>query len=260
MTSLALRVEPRKPLHLHARPSLHAVREPARNRLLQLLPNEVWERLSPHLELVDLPLGAVLCEPGSTLKNVYFPINSVVSLVHVMENGASAQTAMVGSDGMVGISFFMSRSAPPSRAVVHSAGQAFKLKAAILGVEFDRNGPLTHLLLRYTQSLITQMAQTAVCNRHHSLEQQLCRWLLMSLDRVPGNELLMTQELISNMLGVRREGVTEAAGKLQRLGMIRYSRGRITVTDRSSLEGHVCECYGVVRRETDRLLSIHSDF
>lgn len=261
MTALALRVErPHQPPYsmLHSplpQPQLQPVRHTCQNRLLQLLPDDIRGRLASHLELVTLPLGTVLCEPGSIIKSVYFPIDAIVSMVHVMENGASAQTAMIGSDGMVGISLLMSGSTPPCRAVVHSAGQAYKLKAGILAAEVDRDGTLTQLLLRYTQSFITQMAQTAVCNRHHSLEQQLCRWLLMSLDRLPGSDLLMTQELISNMLGVRREGVTEAAGKLQREGMIRYSRGRITVIDRSRLEHHACECYAVVKRETDRLLS-----
>lgn len=259
MTALALRVERPDPPHLgllQVPPAglPMAGRQTCRNRLLQLLPDETRGRLAPHLELVTLPLGAVLCEPASTVRHVYFPVDAIVSMVHVMENGASAQTAMIGSDGLVGISLVMSGSTPPCRTVVHSAGQAYKLKAGYLAAEFDRAGAFNHLLLRYTQSLITQMAQTAVCNRHHSLEQQLCRWLLMSLDRVSGNDLMMTQELISNMLGVRREGVTEAAGRLQREGMIRYSRGRITVTDRPRLEEQVCECYDVVRRETDRLL------
>ncbi len=260
MTALALRVERQhQPPYgmLQAPPHMppHLGRDTCQNRLLQLLPDEIRARLAPHLELVTLPLGTVLCEPASTIKNVYFPVDAIISMVHVMENGASAQTAMIGTDGLVGVSLLMSGSTPPCRTVVHSAGQAFKLRAGILAGEFDQAGALTQLLLRYTQSLITQMAQTAVCNRHHSLEQQLCRWLLMSHDRLPGNDLQMTQELISNLLGVRREGVTEAAGKLQRMGMIRYSRGRITVTDRSQLEDHACECYGVVKRETDRLLS-----
>ena len=201
-----------------------------------------------------MPLGEVLYESGGRLQHVYFPTTSIVSLLYVMENGASAEIAVVGNEGMLGISLFMGGETTPSRAVVQSAGYGYRLKAQLLKQEFERGGPMLHLLLRYTQALITQMAQTAVCNRHHSLEQQLCRWLLLSLDRLPTNELTMTQELIANMLGVRREGVTEAAGNLQRAGLISYSRGHITVLDRPKLEQAVCECYAVVKKEYDRLL------
>jgi CRP-like cAMP-binding protein len=224
------------------------------NRLLQVMPDDAWARLQPHLELVELPLGQVLYESGTALSHAYFPTTSIVSLLYVMENGASAEIAVVGLEGIVGVSLFMGGETTPSRAVVQSAGHAFRVNARTLKQEFDTAGPVLHLLLRYTQSLIAQMAQTAVCNRHHSLDQQLCRWLLLSLDRLPGNELVMTQELIANMLGVRREGVTEAAGRLQRTEIIRYSRGRITVLDRPKLETQVCECYAVVKRESDRLL------
>ena len=201
-----------------------------------------------------MPLGQVICESGSTLSHVYFPTTAIVSLLHVMANGASAEIAVVGYEGIVGISLFMGGGSTPSRAVVQSAGRGLRLKAEIMKEGFDRSGPVLHLLLRYTQALITQMAQTAVCNRHHSLDQQLCRWLLLSLDRLRGNELLMTQELIANMLGVRREGVTENALKLQQLGLIRYVRGHITVLDRAGLEARSCECYSVVKKEYDRLL------
>lgn len=256
MSSLAARAERGpQPSVLAARAPLLAIAHQSRqNRLLRSMSEDVWARVSPHLELIELPLGSVLYESGTLLKHVYFPANSIISLLYVMENGASAQTAMVGFEGVVGVSLLMGCDTAPYRAVVQSAGYAFKLKASVLAQEFERTPAVTNLLLRYTQSLITQMAQTAVCNRHHSLEQQLCRWLLMSLDRLPGNDLFMTQELISNMIGVRREGVTEAAGKLQRLGMISYTRGRITVVNRPALEGHVCECYAVVKKETDRLL------
>ena len=219
-----------------------------------MLPDAEWLRWQPELEWVDLPLGQVLYEPGNTLSHVYFPTTAIVSLLYVMENGASAEIAVVGNEGIVGISLFMGGESTPSRAVVQSAGQGFRLKAQMMKDEFNRAGPVLHLLLRYTQALITQMAQTAVCNRHHSLDQQLCRWLLLSLDRLQGNELVMTQELIANMLGVRREGVTEAAGKLQAEGLIQYSRGRITILDRPKLEARVCECYSVVKKEYDRLL------
>jgi len=202
-----------------------------------------------------MPLGEVLYESGATLSHVYFPTTAIVSLLYVMEDGASAEIAVVGNEGIVGISLFMGGGSTPSRAVVQSAGLGFRLKARVLKDEFNRAGPVLHLLLRYTQALITQMAQTAVCNRHHSLDQQLCRWLLLSLDRLQGDELVMTQELIANMLGVRREGVTESALKLQTAGLIRYARGRITVLDRAGLELRTCECYAVVKKEYDRLLS-----
>jgi CRP-like cAMP-binding protein len=224
------------------------------NQLLASLPASEWQRMGPLLEAVELPLGQVLYESGSKMSHVYFPINAIVSLLYVMENGSSAEIAVVGKEGLVGIALFMGGETTPSRAVVQSAGQGYRLRAADIKQEFNRSGPALHLLLRYTQALITQMAQTAVCNRHHSLDQQLCRWLLLSLDRLNGNELVMTQELIANMLGVRREGVTEAALKLQKLGIIRYARGHITVIDRDALEARVCECYAVVKKEYDRLL------
>ncbi|MDI1239950.1 MAG: Crp/Fnr family transcriptional regulator [Polaromonas sp.] len=227
--------------------------DPLKNELLAALPDAEFQRWLPQLEWVDMPLGQVVYESGSTLSHVYFPTTSIVSLLYVMENGASAEIAVVGHEGVVGISLFMGGESTPSRGVVQSAGQGFRLSAQVIKEEFKR-APVLHLLLRYTQALITQMAQTAVCNRHHSLDQQLCRWLLLSLDRLQGNELVMTQELIANMLGVRREGVTEGALKLQNLGLIRYSRGRITVLDRPGLEQRTCECYAVVKREYDRLL------
>jgi CRP-like cAMP-binding protein len=223
--------------------------------LLAALPAADFDRLSPHLELSQMPLGEALYESGGQLRHVYFPTTSIVSLLYVMEDGASAEIAVVGNEGILGISLFMGGETTPSRAVVQSAGHGYRLRAQLLKQEFNRAGPVMHLLLRYTQALITQMAQTAVCNRHHSVEQQLCRWLLLSLDRLSSDELSMTQELIANMLGVRREGVTDAAGRLQRAGLIRYSRGRITVTNRPGLEKEVCECYGVVKKEFDRLLS-----
>jgi CRP-like cAMP-binding protein len=201
-----------------------------------------------------MPLGQVLYESGATLSHVYFPTSAIISLLYVMENGASAEIAVVGNEGIVGISLFMGGESTPSRAVVQSAGVGFRLRAQLMKEEFNRAGPVLHLLLRYTQALITQMAQTAVCNRHHSLDQQLCRWLLLSLDRLQDNELVMTQELIANMLGVRREGVTEAALKLQQDGLIKYARGRISVLDRAGLEKRTCECYVVVKKEYDRLL------
>ena len=228
--------------------------DPRDNRLLAALPHVEWERWRPQLELVEMPLGKVLYEPGTTLAHVYFPTTSIVSLLYVMEDGASAEIAVVGREGLVGISLFMGGATTPSRAVVQSAGQAFRLTADLMLQEFNRAGPVLHLLLRYTQALITQMAQTAVCNRHHSLDQQLCRWLLLSLDRLDSRELVVTQELIANMLGVRREGVTEAAGDLQKAGLIRYRRGHITVLDRQRLEQRTCECYAVVKKEYDRLL------
>jgi CRP-like cAMP-binding protein len=223
------------------------------NGLLAALPQDERARWAPLLEPVEMPLGQVLYESGITLSHVYFPITSIVSLLYVTESGASAEIAVVGREGIVGVSLFMGGESTPSRAVVQSAGQGLRLTAASIKDEFKRT-PVLHLLLRYTQALITQMAQTAVCNRHHSLDQQLCRWLLLSLDRLHGAELAMTQELIANMLGVRREGVTEAALKLQRAGLIRYSRGHIQVLDRSGLERRSCECYAVVKTEYERLL------
>jgi len=234
---------------------MFASRTPKENHLLAALPAADYEHLLPNLERVPVELGWALYESGSHQGHVYFPTTSIVSLLYVMHDGSSAEIAIVGNEGVVGISLFMGGETTPSRAVVQSAGYAFRLKRSILKTEFERGGPFQYLLLRYTQALITQMAQTAVCNRHHSVEQQLCRWLLLSLDRLPSNELAMTQELIANMLGVRREGVTEAAGKLQSAGLIQYSRGKITVLDRPKLEARVCECYAVVKRETDRLLS-----
>ena len=228
--------------------------DPKKNHLLDSLPAAEWARWEPLLEKVDLPLGLVLYESGSLLSHVYFPTTAIVSLLYVMEDGASAEIAVVGNEGVVGISLFMGGETTPSRAVVQSAGRGYRLTAAHLKKEFSMASPVLHLLLRYTQALLTQMAQTAVCNRHHSLDQQLCRWLLLSLDRLQGNELVMTQELIANMLGVRREGVTEGALKLQRAGLISYSRGRINVLDRPGLEARSCECYGVVKKEYDRLL------
>jgi len=228
--------------------------EPKQNHLLAAVPVAEWQRLLPQLEPTELSLGKVLYESGATLSHVYFPTTAIVSLLYVMENGASAEIAVVGNEGVVGISLFMGGGSTPSRAVVQSAGQGWRLKAQAIKDEFNRSGPVMHLMLRYTQALITQMAQTAVCNRHHSLDQQLCRWLLLSLDRLQGSELLMTQELIANMLGVRREGVTEGALKLQKDGLIRYARGRITVLDRPGLEQRTCECYAVVKKEYDRLL------
>ena len=224
------------------------------NHLLAAVPSAEWKRLLPHLEAVDLALGQVLYESGSTMTHMYFPSTAIISLLYVMENGSSAEIAVAGNEGLVGVSLFMGGESTPSRAVVQSAGRGFKIEAQIMKNEFNKAGPVMHLLLRYTQALITQMAQTAVCNRHHSLDQQLCRWLLLSLDRLQGNELKMTQELISSMLGVRREGVTEAALQLQAAGLITYARGRITVLDRPKLEQRTCECYAVVKKEYDRLL------
>ena len=231
------------------------VMSPLQNHLLAALPPAIQQRLFPMLELVPLPLGKVLYESGDTMRYVYFPTDSIVSLLYVMESGASAEISVVGKDGIVGVSLFMGGESTSSRAVVQSAGSAYRLAGQKLKDEFNRHSELMQLLLRYTQSLITQMAQTAVCNRHHSIDQQLCRWLLLSLDRLPDNKLTMTQELIANMLGVRREGVTEAAGKLQKLGVIDYCRGHITVLDRSKLEALSCECYAVVKRQTDVLLA-----
>jgi len=228
--------------------------DPRINQLLASLPEAEWQRWQLLLEAVSMPLGQVLYEPGASLSHVYFPASAIVSLLYVMENGASAEIAVVGNEGIVGVSLFMGGESTPGRAVVQSAGSGFRLRAQTVKDEFNRAGPVLHLLLRYTQALITQMAQTAVCNRHHTLDQQLCRWLLLSLDRLPDNELVMTQELIANMLGVRREGVTEAAHRLQQDGLIRYTRGRISVLDRTSLEKRTCECYAVVKKEYDRLL------
>jgi CRP-like cAMP-binding protein len=226
------------------------------NRLLAALPPTEWQRWQPQLEAVDLPLGKVLYESGSTMSHVYFPTTAIVSLLYVLEDGASAEIAVVGREGLVGISLFMGGESTPSRAVVQSAGKGYRMRASVVKEEFDRSSAVLHLLLRYTQALITQMTQTAVCNRHHSLDQQLCRWLLLSLDRLDGNELRMTQELIANMLGVRREGVTEAALSLQSAGLISYARGHIKVLDRHGLEQRTCECYAVVKKEYDRLLPV----
>jgi CRP-like cAMP-binding protein len=228
--------------------------QPQQNHLLAALSPAERERLYPHLQLVPMPLGKVLYESGDLLRHVYFPTDSIISLLYVLEDGASAEISVVGNEGLIGIALFMGGETTPSRAIVQSAGSAYRLMSQNLKEEFHRSGSLQLLLLRYTQALITQMAQTAVCNRHHSVDQQLCRWLLLSLDRLSSNRLIMTQELIANMLGVRREGVTEAAGKLQELGVIRYARGRITVLDRPRLERLCCECYAVVKKETDRLL------
>jgi CRP-like cAMP-binding protein len=227
---------------------------PHQNHLLDALPKSDYERLAPHLELIPLPLGDVLYESGGRLGYVYFPTTCIISMLYVMEDGASAEIAIVGNEGVLGVSLFMGGETTPSRAVVQCAGYGFRLKAQLLKNEFARFGPMMHLMLRYTQALITQMSQTAVCNRHHSVDQQLCRWLLLSLDRLASNEISMTQELIANMLGVRREGVTEAAGRLQKAGLINYRRGRITVINRPGVEARSCECYKVVKTEFDRLL------
>ena len=231
-----------------------AAPDPRKNALLAALPQAEWQRWLPHLELVDVPLGQVLYESGSQMTHAYFPTSAIVSLLYVLEDGASAEIAVVGFEGIVGVSLFMGGETTPSRALVQRAGEVWRLKASVMKDEFNRSGPVLHLLLRYTQALITQMAQTAVCNRHHSLDRQLCRWLLLSLDRLDSNELAMTQELIANMLGVRREGVTQAAGKLHEAGLIEYRRGHIKVLDRKGLEERVCECYSVVKTEYDRLL------
>lgn len=233
---------------------MHDSHAPRQNHLLTALPEEEYARLIPHLELVPMSLGMVLYESGNELRHVYFPTTAIISLLYVMIDGASAEIAVVGNEGVIGVALFMGGETMPNRAVVQSAGHAYRLKGQLLKQEFNRSGELQHLLLRYTQALLTQMAQTAVCNRHHSLDQQLCRWLLLSLDRLPSSELVMTQELIANMLGVRREGVTEAAGNLQKAGLIRYQRGHITVLDRAGLEARACECYAVVKKEFDRLL------
>jgi CRP-like cAMP-binding protein len=230
------------------------VSRPNQNHLLGVLPPAVLERLLPHLKLITMKLGDVLYESGSSMRHVYFPTTAIVSLLYMLADGASAEIAVVGNEGIIGIALFMGGETTTNRAVVQSAGYAYRMPGQILKDEFTRAGPMQHLLLRYTQVLITQMAQTAVCNRHHSVDQQLCRWLLLSLDRLSSNDLVMTQELIANMLGVRREGVTEAAGRLQENGLIHYSRGRITIIDRIGLEARCCECYAVVKRESDRLL------
>lgn len=227
---------------------------PRRSHLLAALPDDVCERLFPSLERIELPLGQALYESGDQLNHVYFPTTAIVSLLYVMENGASAEIAVVGNEGIVGIALFMGGETMANRAVVQSAGHAYRLKGQLLRQEFNRSGALQHLLLRYTLALFTQMAQTAVCNRHHSVDEQLCRWLLLSFDRLSSDTLFMTQELIANMLGVRREGVTEAAGNLQNAGLIKYSRGQITMLDRPGMETRVCECYEVVRKESFRLL------
>jgi CRP-like cAMP-binding protein len=228
---------------------------PNQNSLLAALPTAEFERLAPHLELVPMLLGDTLYEPGGKLTHVYFPTTAIVSLLYVIESGLSAEIAGVGNEGMLGISLFMGGDTTPSSAVVQTAGHGYRLKSELLKIEFGRFGPTMHLLLRYTQALITQMAQTAACNRHHSVEQQLCRWLLLTLDRLPANELVMTQELVASALGVRRESITGAAGKLQNAGVIRYRRGHISVLERSGLESGACECYAVVKKEFARLLS-----
>ena len=237
---------------------MSAPHEPTDNHLLAGLSLDERNRLFPHLRLEALPLGKALYESGDAMDHVYFPVDCIVSLLSVMENGQSAEISVVGNEGLIGIALFMGGDTTPSRAIVQSAGSAYRLDGQRLKDEFHRNGAFQVLLLRYTQALITQMSQTAVCNRHHSVDQQLCRWLLLSLDRLSSNVLVMTQELIANMLGVRREGVTDAAGKLQKLGVIQYARGQITVLNRPKLEQLSCECYAVVKRETDRLMSSES--
>ena len=238
---------------MNMRPSFES-NSPKGNRLLAALPEQSYQALLPFLEPVPLPLGMALYESGGEQGYVYFPTSSIVSLLYVLENGSSAEIAVTGCEGVVGIALFMGGKTTPSRAIVQSAGHGYRLRAAVLKKEFESGGALQYLLLRYTQALITQMTQTAVCNRHHTVDQQLCRWLLLSLDRLPGDELTMTQELIANMLGVRREGVTEAAGKLQAQGLIQYRRGHIKIVDRAGLEARVCECYAVVKKEYERLL------
>jgi CRP-like cAMP-binding protein len=233
---------------------MSTLNSPSQNHLLAALPTAEFEPLAAHIELVKLPLGEMLYEPGGQLKHAYFPTTAIVSLHYIMESGASSESAGVGNEGVVGISLFMGGDTTSSSAVVQTAGHAYRLESRKLLEEFNRGGLLQRLLLRYTQALMTQMSQTAACNRHHSVEQQLCRWLLLTLDRLPSNELVMTQELIANMLGVRREGITEAAGKLQRAGVISYRRGHIAVLDRAGLEARVCECYAVVKTELNRLL------
>jgi len=234
--------------------TMPALDTPDQNHLLAALPAEIFARLSSHLELIKMPLGEVLYESGGQLHHVYFPTSAIVSLHYIMENGASAEMAGVGNEGVLGISLFMGGNTTPSRANVQTAGYGYRLQGQLMMDEFNRAGPMMRLMLRYTQALLTQMSQTAVCNRHHSMEQQLCRWLLLTLDRLPSNELTMTQELIACMLGVRREGITEAAGHLQQAGLISYRRGHITVLDRVGLEALTCECYEVVKKEFHRLL------
>src|SRR6201994_1792876 len=231
-------------------PSMPTSADPQQNHLLAALTTGERERLYPHLQLVPMPLGKVLYESGDVMRHVYFLTDSIISLLYVLEDGASAEISVVGNEGLIGVSLFMGGETTPSRAIVQSAGFAYRLIGQLLKEEFHRNGGMQLLLLRYTQALLTQMAQTAVCNRHHSVDQQLCRWLLLTLDRLASSEIITTHELISNMLGVRREGVTDAAGKLQKLGAIRYRRGRITVLDRAQLERLCCECYAVVKKET----------
>jgi len=235
---------------------MSSAESPKQNHILAALPEPDYARLLPEMEPIAMPLGWVVYESGGHLGYVYFPTTAIVSLLYVMESGASAEIAIAGNEALVGVSLFMGGESTPSRAVVQSAGAAYRIRAGILKKEFALGGDVQHLALRYTLALITQMSQTAVCNRHHSVDQQLCRWLLLSMDRLPGNELHMTQELIANMLGVRREGVTEAAGKLQAAGLIHYSRGKITVLDRKRIEERACECYGVVKKEFDRLLPV----
>lgn len=234
---------------------MNDLHSPKQNHLLAALPAAEYDRLAPHLALATMPLGQVLHESGSQVSHVYFPTTSIVSLLYVMEDGSTSETAVVGNEGMIGVALFMGGDTTPSQALVQSAGYAYRMKKQLLKEAFDRSTPLRHILLRYTQALLTQMAQTAVCNRHHSLDQQLCRRLLLNLDRLPSNDLAMTQELMANMLGVRREGVTEAAGKLRSAGLINYNRGRITVLNRPKLEDRSCECYAVVKKEFDRLLT-----
>ncbi len=234
--------------------TVHSQSSPRQNRLLHALPAETYARIAPHLEQVALPLGEVIYEPGSPIHHAWFPATAIISLHYVMENGASAEIAGVGNEGMVGVSLFLGGNTMPNRATVCTQGNGYRLKAQLLIEEFDRGGPLMHLMLRYTQAMFAQVSQTAVCNRHHSMEQQMCRWLLLALDRLPSQEVLITQEMIAGMLGVRREGITETAGNLQRAGLISYHRGHITVLDRAGLEAHACECYQVVRKEFDRLL------
>ena len=234
---------------------MNQLHTPNQNHLLAALPAAEFERLAPHLELATMPLGTILYEPGVQMQHAYFPTTSIVSLHYVMETGASAETAGVGNEGLVGISLFMGGDTTPSSAVVQTAGHAYRLESRRLKEEFGRAGMMRGLLLRYTQALLTQMIQTAACNRHHSVEQQLCRWLLLTLDRLPEREFVMTQELVASMLGVRREGITEAAGNLRRAGVISYRRGHISVLERAGLESGSCECYAVVKKEFDRLLS-----
>jgi len=248
-------IERLSPLETEEVFSMSSKNDPNQNLLLASLLDSEYERLSPHLELIAMPLGDVLYESGAKLAYVYFPTSSIVSLHYLLENGGSSEMAGVGKEGIVGVSLFMGGNSTPSRAIVQTAGHGYRLPARFLLEEFNRAGPAMRLLLRYTQALLTQMAQTSVCNRHHSVEQQLCRWLLLTIDRLPRMDLTMTQELIANMLGVRREGVTEAAGRLQSYGYISYRRGHITVLDRKGLEQGVCECYDVVRKEFARLLS-----